>query len=204
MKKSIIIGLFSMQFLVLTGVLTSIYISYKNSNRIAFTESVLVDTKDKLHSTFSVMDGLAEVQQAEEEASKPLESGIKAPAFDLQDENLKKVSLADYKGKKTLLVFSQPSCPYCIDFYPVLNTFQDKKEDVNVVIMQLNSDAKENKKYKKQYGIEVPILAATNTELANYKIRTTPTSVLLDENGKVYRTENPTTLDALEAFVEGE
>lgn len=201
MKKSIIIGMFSVQFLVLTGVIGSIYFTFINKERIRATQRVMVDTQEKLKTTFAFMDEVAEKKKEIEEAQQPLLTGIEAPNFTLEDENQKQVTLADYKGKKTLLVFSSEDCPYCENYYPVLKAFKESKQDIEVVIMQLNSKAENNKTYKKQQGITATILAATQSDAQNYKIQRTPTSILLDEEGKVIASETITELDQLFNFV---
>ena len=204
MKKSLIITLVSLQLFTLAGVGATAYFTFMNKARIRATQRVMVETQDKLASTFTFMDKLAEADKKAEEASKPLEAGIAAPDFSLPDENAQDMSLANYKGKKTLLVFSQESCPFCQNFYPVLNEFQDQKSDVNVVVMQLGSSPEQNKQYKEQQGIKAQLLAATYAELQAYKVQTTPTSVLLDEDGKVLGSRNVSQLEELIAFVDSD
>jgi peroxiredoxin len=200
MKKSVIIGMFSVQFLILGGVVASIYFTFMNKERIRATQRVMVDTQEKLETTFAFMDQVTEEKKKIEDAQKPLVAGADAPNFTLEDENQKQVTLADYKGKKTLLVFSSESCPYCEDYYPVLNAFKETQPNVEVVIMQLQSDAIHNKIYKEQQGINATILAATQAEAQSYKIQKTPTSVLLDEEGKIIASETITKLDDLFNF----
>ncbi len=201
MKKSVIIGMFSIQFLILAGVVGSIYLTFMNKERIRATQRVMVDTQEKLGPTFVFMDEVMENKKKIEASKQPLVTGADAPNFNLEDENQNKVTLANYKGKKTLLVFSQESCPYCEDFYPVLNAFQETKPDIEVVILQLGSDSKANKAYKVQQGINAPILAATQFDMENYKVQRTPTSVLIDEEGKIVATQNVKELDELFDFV---
>ncbi|MFT5914492.1 MAG: thioredoxin-related protein, partial [Bacteroidia bacterium] len=90
----------------------------------------------------------------------------------------------------------------CQKFYPVLNEFVAQKEDVNVVIMQIGSTPEQNKKYKAQQGIKSTLLAATQNELMNYKVQGTPTSVLLDEEGKVIGSKTVFQLEELLNFVD--
>jgi thioredoxin-related protein len=84
----------------------------------------------------------------------------------------------------------------------VLNEFVAQKEDVNVVIMQIGSTPEQNKKYKAQQGIKSTLLAATQNELMNYKVQGTPTSVLLDEEGKVIGSKTVFQLEELLNFVD--
>ena len=202
MKKSIIIVLISLQILTLGGVATTAYFTFMNKARIRATQRVMVETQDKLASTIAFMDEIAANKQKAEEANKPLAAGTQAPGFTLQDENANEVNLADLSGKKTLLVFSQQSCPYCKNFYPVLNEFQAQQEDVNVVVMQIGSTPEQNKAYKAEQGINATLLAASASELQNYKVQVTPTSVLLDENGKIMGSKTVSQLQELIAFVE--
>lgn len=202
MKKSIIIALFGIQVLILVGVAATSYFSFMNKARIRATQRVMVDTQEKLSSTFAFMDKIGAQQKQAEDAKRPLAEGVRAPTFALEDENKQKVKLSDYKGQKILLVFSQESCPYCKKFYPILNEFQTKQEGVKVVVMQIGSTPDQNKKYKQQEGINAPLLAASYQELSAYKIQQTPTSVLLDEEGKVLGTKAVSQLEDLIDFVE--
>ena len=202
MKKSTIITLFAFQTLILAGIATTAYFTFMNKARIRASQRVMVETQEKLSSTFTFMDKVADQTKKAEEAKQPLAKGVVSPAFELEDENTQVVNSTDLKGKKTLLVFSQESCPYCKDFYPVLNEFKSQKEDMNVVVMQIGSTPSENKKYKQQEGIKVPLLAASYRELQAFKIQGTPTSILLDEEGKVLGSKIISELDELMEFVE--
>jgi peroxiredoxin len=201
MKKPLIIALFSLQALILVGVASTAYFTFMNKARIRATQRVMVDTQEKLGSTFAFMDKIDAQQKQAEEASLPLAEGSDAPTFALKDENSQEVKLEDYKGKKTLLVFSQESCSYCKNFYPVLNEFKAQHKDMNVVVMQIGSTSEQNKKYKQQEGIETPLLAASYEQLQAYKVQKTPTSILLDEEGKVLGTKTVSQLNELVAFV---
>jgi methylamine dehydrogenase accessory protein MauD len=201
MKKSIIISLIALQALTLVGVATTAYFTFMNKARIRATQRVMVDTQEQLGTTFEFMNKVAEQTAKAEDAKLPLAEGSEAPAFALKDENSQEVKLEDYKGKKTLLVFSQEACPYCKDFYPVLNEFQAQKEDINIVVMQIGSTPEQNKKYKQKENITAPLLAASYEQLTAYKIQSTPTSVLLDEEGKVLGTKTVASLEELTSFV---
>ena len=201
MKKSVIISLFSIQILILVGVAATSYFSFMNRARIRATQRVMVETQESLKTTIEVMDKVAARQEPEPSASQDLASGTPAPDFSLEDENGQTVTLKDLFGKKTLLVFSQEGCPYCKNFYPVLNEFQLRDAEVQVVIMQLESTPEQNKRYKAQEGIQAPILAATIQELINYRVEGTPTSILLDEKGIVLGSQPVQHLDELLSFV---
>lgn len=194
MKRSVFITLFSLQLLTLLGIATIAYYTYTNKVQIGVTQH-------KLSSTFTFMDKMAEMEKQEEEKRKPITVGSQAPDFSLQNEEGKKVKLEDFKGQKTLLVFSHPSCNHCQDFYPVLNSFQEKQKNVKIVLMHLESTPEQNKIYKSKQGIKVTMLAATIKQAQDYKVRNTPTTILLDQKGRVLGTGSVTRLQELEKFV---
>jgi len=194
MKKSILITLFSLQILILGGVAVTAYYTFLNKAQIQTTQA-------KLASTFTFMDKMAEVQKEQEEAMKPIAKGSQAPGFTLQNEEGKEVKLEDFKGQKTLLVFSQTNCEYCEKLYPILNAFQEAQADVKVVLMHYGATPEQNKSYKTEKGIKATVLAAAAQQMNDYKVRNTPTSVLLDSEGKVLGTKSITNLDELMTFV---
>jgi thioredoxin-related protein len=200
MKKPLIIFLISLQVLILAGVVTTAYFTFMNKASIRATQRVMVNTQKQL-DTFEFMNKIAKQTAKAEENKLLLVKGSEAPTFALRDENSQEVKLEDYKGKKTLLVFSQEACPYCKDFYPILNEFQAQQEDMNIVVMQIGSTPEQNKKYKNKEGIRPSLLAASHELLQAYKIKGTPTSVLLDEEGKVLGTKTVSKLEELTAFV---
>lgn len=202
MKKPVLIILFSLQVLILLAVVANTYLIFINKSYIRSNQQVIIDTQDRLSSTFTFMDNVESKRKQTEATKQPLIEGTEAPSFGLQNETGKQINLEDFRGKKVLLVFSQKNCLYCRDFYPILNEFQTQRKDVDVIIMQLNSTPEQNKKYKQKEGIKAPLLAASYQELKAFKVKRTPTSVLLDEEGKVLGTKMVSTLEELIEFVE--
>ena len=194
MKKSTLLALFSLQFLTLGGVAITAYYTFFNKAQIQTTQT-------KLASTFTFMDKMAKAQKEQEEAMKPIAKGSEAPGFSLKNEEGKEVKLEDFKGQKTLLVFSQTNCGYCEKLYPILNAFQEAQAEVKVVLMHYGATPEQNKSYKAEKGIKATMLAAAAQQMIDYKVRDTPTSVLLDREGKVIGSKNVTNLDELITFV---
>lgn len=200
MKKHKI--LIVLQMLILVGVIVANYSAFTNKVDIKETKQLMVNTQDKLATTFQIMEEVSQKRKEMLKAKLPLAVGESAPFFELEDENNQKISSTDYLGKKTLLVFSQETCPYCEEFLPILNKFQEEEQaNVNVVVMQIESFPEENKKYKKNYGIQPTFLAAGYEDMVAYKIQSTPTSVLIDQEGKILGTELVSTLEGLKSFV---
>ena len=203
MKKSTAFWLLSIQItsIVFIGILT--YYTLLNRSRIRATQREVVKNQLRLtDNTTFITEFRKELFSTEDPAPNTLLPGDTAPSFALKNEYNNEVSLADLLGKKTLLVFSQESCPFCQEFYPVLNEFQSQNPNINIAIMQLGTSPDQNLIYKTKQGIESTILAATYDELEAYKITRTPTSVLIDENGKILGVKGISKLNDLTSFVE--
>jgi len=96
-----------------------------------------------------------------------LKEGDKAPAFTAIDQNGKKISLADYKGKKLVLFFySEAGSPTCTiescnlrDNYALL-----KKKGFEVVGVSPDTEAV-HKKFEIKYKLPYPLIADTTHEV---------------------------------------
>lgn len=102
-----------------------------------------------------------------------LKEGDKAPAFTGNDQDGKKVSLSDYKGKKLVLYFyPEDDTPTCTiqacnlrDNYSLL-----KKEGFEVIGVSPD-DAKKHKKFEAKYNLPFTLIAdSTHTILEKYGV----------------------------------
>ena len=90
-----------------------------------------------------------------------LKEGDKAPAFSAKDQNSKKISLADFKGKKLVLYFyPEDDTPTCTiqacnlrDNYSLL-----KREGFEVVGISPD-DEKKHKKFEQKFSLPFTLLA---------------------------------------------
>ena len=90
-----------------------------------------------------------------------LKEGDKAPVFTAQDQDGKKISLSDYKGKKLVLYFySEAGSPTCTiescnlrDNYALL-----KKKDFEVLGVSPD-DEKTQKRFEVKYKLPFPLIA---------------------------------------------
>lgn len=105
--------------------------------------------------------------------------GQPAPAFSLADLNGKTVSLADFKGKKVVLEWNNPHCPFVVKHYGSGNmqSLQNKYDLSEVAWISINSTAASHQDYMKP--------AALKTWLAEQKAQ--PDAYLMDVDGKVGR-----------------
>lgn len=131
-----------------------------------------------------------------------IEEGKKAPAFTLPDQNGKKISLKDLKGKKIVLYFypkdNTSGCTKeACDFR---DTFPDFKK-VNAVIIGISPDSVEShRKFAEKYGLPFTLLSDEKKEvLEKYGVwkeksmygrkymGVERTTVIIDENGKILK-----------------
>jgi peroxiredoxin Q/BCP len=96
-----------------------------------------------------------------------LKEGDKAPLFTAKDQDGKKISLSDYKGKKLVLYFySEAGSPTCTiescnlrDNYPLL-----KKNGFEIVGVSPD-DEKTQKKFETKYKLPFPLIADTSHDV---------------------------------------
>ncbi|MDB5050620.1 MAG: AhpC/TSA family protein [Fibrobacteres bacterium] len=87
--------------------------------------------------------------------------GAKAPAFKLQDDSGKTVSLSDFKGKKVILYFyPKDSTPGCTtescDFRDNVNRFAKS----GAAVLGISGDSVEShKKFKAKHGLNFPLIS---------------------------------------------
>ena len=90
-----------------------------------------------------------------------IEEGIKAPAFSSTDQNGKKVSLADFKGKKVVLYFyPEDDTPTCtIEACNLRDNFSLLKKEGIVVIGVSPDNEKKHKIFEQKYQLPFTLLA---------------------------------------------
>lgn len=142
-----------------------------------------------------------------------LEVGIKAPDFELPDQNGKLHKLSDYLGKKVILYFypkdNTPGCTkQACGFSELFPQFSEK----GAVILGVSKDSiASHKKFEEKYGLTFTLLSDTQRkvielydvwkEKKNYgkvSMGVVRTTYLIDENGfiikandKVKASDNP-------------
>ena len=131
-----------------------------------------------------------------------LEVGIKAPDFELPDQNGKLHKLSDYLGKKAILYFYQkdntPGCTkQACGFSELFPQFSEK----GAVILGVSKDSiASHKKFEEKYGLTFTLLSDTERkvielydvwkEKKNYgkvSMGVVRTTYLIDENGFIIK-----------------
>ncbi len=122
--------------------------------------------------------------------SKGLPKHHQAPDFHLQTVDGKAVSKSSLKGQPTLMMFWAPWCHVCQVELPKIHDFHEDKKQYGLQVLAVGfADAKENVLgYITGHSDVFTFLSAydvDNIVAADFKIRATPTFVLLDVDGSV-------------------
>ena len=96
-----------------------------------------------------------------------LKEGDKAPAFAGKDQDGKKISLADYKGKKLVLYFySEADSPTCtIESCNLRDNYSLLKRSGYEVVGVSPDDEKKQKKFEIKYKLPFPLIADTSHDV---------------------------------------
>ncbi len=115
-----------------------------------------------------------------------------APAFTLTDQNGKKVSLADFKGKVVVLEWINWDCPFSKRQHTggVTKTLADAYADKGVVWLGVNSthyaDVKANKKHAANHKLPYLVLDDHTGAVGRaYGAKTTPHLYVLGKDGRI-------------------
>jgi peroxiredoxin len=116
-----------------------------------------------------------------------LKAGESAPDFRLPCLDGTERSLADFRGRRVLLVFSDPHCGPCQALGPHLKKFCSEHPDISVLMIS-RGDPKENRAKVKEHGLTFPVLLQQRWEISRlYAIFATPVAYLIDETGLILR-----------------
>ncbi len=118
--------------------------------------------------------------------------GQKAPDFTLVDQDGKKHTLAQYKGKTVVLEWTNPGCPFVKRHYAA-NTMETTSKAYaakGVVWLAINStatnSAADSKKFIAAEGLAYPTLQDSDGAVGKlYAARTTPHMFVIDGTGVV-------------------
>lgn len=109
--------------------------------------------------------------------------------FSLPDLDGRTVSLADFRGKRVLLVNWSPQCGFCELIAPELAKLQADLGRRGVRLLLVSSgDADSSRKLAEEHGLSCPILLLNGSKPPKvFEHMGTPAAYLLDERGRVAR-----------------
>ncbi len=118
-----------------------------------------------------------------------LAAGTPAPPFHLPDLEGETISLESYRGRKVLLVFSDPHCGPCDAVAPELVRIHEEHRGNGLsVVLVGRGDAEENRAKAEKFGFPFPVVLQKRWELSKeYGIFATPVGFLIDEAGVIQR-----------------
>jgi peroxiredoxin len=119
-----------------------------------------------------------------------LKAGTRAPVFLLPDLQGRMVSLEEYRGRRVLLVFSDPQCEPCDELAPhLVRLHREHANDGLGVILVGRGNAEENHRKAEEHGFEFPVLLQDRKWKVSkeYGILATPAAFLIGEDGVIAR-----------------
>ena len=116
-----------------------------------------------------------------------LPAGTEAPNFTLPDLNGKQWTLADFRGKRVLLVFSDPGCGPCQTVAPSLEQLHEAHRDNNLTVLMISKgDLEANRQKAREHGFTFPVVMQRTWEISKeYAMFATPVGYLIDERGVI-------------------
>jgi peroxiredoxin len=118
-----------------------------------------------------------------------LKAGTPAPGFELPDLAGSTVSLAEHRGRRVLLVFSDPECGPCDALLPDLGRLdRDHGHDGLALLLVSRGGVEENRRKAEASGVGFPVVLQPGWKLSKeYGIFATPVAFLVDEEGVIER-----------------
>jgi peroxiredoxin len=112
-----------------------------------------------------------------------LKFGAVAPEFRLPRIDGGELSLADLRGGRVLLVFSDPNCGPCDELSPRLQEIHLQRPDVQVLVVS-RREAEATRTKAAALGLSFPIVLQKQWEISlQYAMFATPIAYLIDEQG---------------------
>lgn len=166
--------------------------------------------QNKLEDNQAIKDNVKGYDVDLESTKSGIKKGQFAPDFTFVNLQGEEVSLSDYRGKKVVLNFWNTWCNPCKSEMPHMQKYYEKfsEEDHVEIIgvnLKFNSDSTEKvEEFVASYKLDFPILLADDDSVVDdYEIITIPSTLFIDEEGKVQRKiVGPIDVDALSNYVE--
>jgi peroxiredoxin len=118
-----------------------------------------------------------------------LKPGTPAPAFELPAVDGGTVSLGGYRGRRVLIVFSDPHCEPCDELMPQLVALYGRAREAGVeLVMVSRGYPEENRRKCAEHGIDFPVGIQRGWRVSKeYGIFATPVAFVVDADGVIAR-----------------
>jgi len=111
--------------------------------------------------------------------------GTPAPAFRLPRLDGGELSLEEYRGRRLLLVFSDPACEPCDALAPALQRAY-RRQPRPEMLMISRGEPEANRRQADEHGLSFPIVLQRHWEVSrDYGMLATPIGYLIDERGLI-------------------
>jgi uncharacterized membrane protein YphA (DoxX/SURF4 family)/peroxiredoxin len=113
--------------------------------------------------------------------------GVPAPAFALASTDGPTVTLDDLRshGRPILLVFASPWCSSCLALFPNLRRWQQTLAGRVTIAVVSSGSVDENAPLFEEHALENVLLQESSELIESYRIRGTPTAVLVNSDGTI-------------------
>jgi peroxiredoxin len=114
-----------------------------------------------------------------------LSQGTAAPAFKLPSIDGGEISLEAYRGRRLLLVFSDPQCGPCRALMPELAAFHKRTPDIKILVIS-RGNLEAVKAELAERPAAFPVAVQKRWEISRrYAMFATPIAYLIDESGVI-------------------
>jgi peroxiredoxin len=114
-----------------------------------------------------------------------LAAGAPAPDFSLPQLDGSELALQSFRGRKVLLVFSDPGCAPCTGLALKLEEIHNRRGDAEVLMVS-RGDLEENRRWTSTHRITFPLVLQQQWEISRaYFIFATPAAYLIGEQGLI-------------------
>jgi peroxiredoxin len=116
-----------------------------------------------------------------------LRAGTVAPDFLLPTPHGEQIALSQYRGRKVLLIFSDPECTPCNALAPQLEAAHRSGLDCQILMVSRGTPGVVGKKVA-EFGFTFPVVMQRKWEISReYGIFAVPVAFLIDESGIISR-----------------
>ena len=131
-----------------------------------------------------------------------LAAGTTAPAFALPDLDGNERSLSEFRGRRVLIVFTDPTCKPCDKLASQLVAVYEKHRGNELDVVAVSrGDLESNRAKAAQHGFEFPVLLQKGWRVSKqYGIFATPVAYLVDERGVIMEDVAAGVTDVAELF----
>jgi peroxiredoxin len=114
-----------------------------------------------------------------------LKQGTVAPSFTLPLLHGGQISLDDYRGRRVMIVFSDPKCKPCHALMPELIELHRRTPDIEIVIISRGNIEAVRAEFEAQ-PVPFPVAVQKSWEVSRrYAMFATPIAYVIDEAGKI-------------------